>query len=64
MPKVMIEGMEMPKSCIDCNLCAWVENENSFVCQPTQAYLGDIEEDNNMYAKYRHKHCPLQEVKE
>lgn len=63
---VKIEGMEMPKSCIECKLCAYIEsesvNEDYYICQPRQKFLGDVE--LNDLSHKRDAGCPLQEVKE
>lgn len=63
---VKIEGMEMPKSCLDCKLCAYIESESYnadyYICQPRQKFLGDVE--TNKLAHLRDNGCPLQEVKE
>lgn len=50
---VKIEGMEMPKSCLDCKLPSNME-----------CYLKDGAILRGFANKSRHEQCPLQEVKE
>lgn len=58
--------MEMPKSCLECKLCVYIENESYgtdyYICQPRQKLLGDVE--INELARRRDKGCPLKEIKE
>lgn len=55
--------MEMPKNCLECKFCAWLELDTEYLCQPTQRPLGDVA--TNRYGRdKRHPLCPLKEVKE
>lgn len=58
MSKVMIEGMEMPKSCADCPCRGEVEYMNYTVkCRADDEF-------HSFFEDKRPKTCPLQEVKE
>ena len=58
MSKVMID-MEMPKSCKQCPLAVWIDDESYRMCTQTK----EIVDFAIVYDK-RHSKCPLREVKE
>lgn len=65
MPKVMIEGMEMPSCCDKCKLYDCQENE----CFLTHSYVNcafnyNISDPRHINKVARYHTCPLQEVKE
>lgn len=57
MPKVMIEGMEMPKSCMYCQFCFAIK-------EPVPHYWCTAGQHEVNGKRKRYKRCPLQEVKE
>ncbi len=54
--------MDMPKNCLECKFCAWLELDTEHLCQLTQRPLVDVV--TNIYKDKRHPLCPLKEVKE
>ena len=59
MPKVMIDGMEMPNSCAGCILCEVLNGGESARCRKLNVSLTLRD-----FFKFRPTACPLQEVKE
>lgn len=59
MPKVMIDGMEMPRSCQGCPL-TFNYGSNAFCCLT----LTKVFDTSMLPIMERQKNCPLQEVKE
>lgn len=57
MPKIMIEGMEMPKSCLDCRFCIF-QMDLAIYCSAINKCVLEI------YDNERHPNCPLKEVNE
>ena len=51
--------MEMPKSCKQCPLAVWIDDENYRMCTQTKEIV-----DFAIVCDKRHSKCPLQEVKE
>lgn len=54
--------MKMPKNCLVCKFCGWLELDEEYLCQLTQRPLGDVV--SNIYRDKRHPLCPLKEVNE
>ena len=57
MPKVMIDGMEMPKNCAECRFCIYINSGTSLHCEAKQKEIP-------FKIDARSIECPLQEVKE
>ena len=51
---IIIKGMEMPKSCQDCQFLCW---SGGYVCPASRMDMG-----LTLYVKSRHKNCPLIEL--
>lgn len=65
---VIIERMDMPKSCYECGLKEWVDNSDykkiGVYCCPLNINLDDIEEyRHGVYDTKRLENCPLKELK-
>ena len=53
-------NMNMPKNCLDCNLCVHTRGYDDTYETPTCPYLLD---DVTMWHDKRHPKCPLKEIK-
>lgn len=63
MSRVYIKGMDMPKSCFDCNFCIlknFGPDENEYKCNICFLTTDRVDD----CYKARHVACPLHEVKE
>lgn len=54
---VKIKGMEMPKSCQECNFCIYINSGISLYCSV-------VKEEVPFTKSFRSKECPLKEQKE
>lgn len=64
---VKIEGMEMPKSCLECRFKKWYRWSNGFTdysCYITNKTVNTYCNNAKTPQNKRHPKCPLQEVKE
>lgn len=64
MPKVMIDGMEMPKSCGWCRFYTEDESEISYcIAKSSERWIIPFREERDL-AENRPSWCPLKPVKE